>query len=165
MEILKVIRGLRKRDSGSSERVGFGARLSLRLKSLKASLVSLGSASAVKGREGGLLIQEGGLLIQGGDTGHREGSERVRQGSFTREGQSLEGKIWLCWPFLTVSLSVVVFECVLHHPFIPKIALKCHCHSQETGNKPEASPSTCVSASAQTGTGTGLKGKLKNYVK
>ena len=97
MEILKVIRGLRKRDSGSSERVGFGARLSLRRKSRKASLVSQGSASGVRGREGGLLIQEGG------DTGHREGRERVRQGSLNREGQCLEGKIWLCWHFLTAS--------------------------------------------------------------
>ena len=49
MEILKVIRGLLTRDSGSSERLGFGARLSLRRKSRKTSLVSQGSASGVKG--------------------------------------------------------------------------------------------------------------------
>ena len=92
MEILKVIRGLRTRDSGSSERLGFGARLSLRRKSRKASLVSLVSATGLRGKEGGLLIQEGGLLIQeGGDTGHWEGRERVRQGSLTREGSCWEG--------------------------------------------------------------------------
>ena len=96
MEILKVIRGLRTRDSGSSERLGFGARLSLRRKSRRAFLVSLGSASGVRGREGGLLVQEGGLLIQGGDTGHIEGkggtAQRVRLDSLTREGNCGEGR-------------------------------------------------------------------------
>ena len=59
MEILKVIRGLLTRDSGSSERLGFGARLSLTRKSRKTSLVSQGSASGVKG-VGGRTPHTGG---------------------------------------------------------------------------------------------------------
>ena len=102
MEILKLIRGLRGRENKSCERLGFAARLSLRRKSRKASLVSQGSASGVRGREGGLLIQEGGLLIQEGglliqEGGDREGKggtlQRVRQGSVTREGGCWEGKM------------------------------------------------------------------------
>ena len=104
MEILKVISGLWTRDSGSSERLGFVARLSLRRKSRKTSLVSQGSASGVRGREGGLLIQERGLLIQegglliqeGGETGQREvkggTAQSRRQDSLTRGGNCWEGR-------------------------------------------------------------------------
>ena len=94
MEILKVIRGLRRRESGSSERLGFGERLSFRRKSQKTSLGSPlppRPGTGVRGREGALLIQEGG------DTGHRAGKsstlQRPRQGSLTRNGDCLEGEI------------------------------------------------------------------------
>ena len=91
MEILELIRGLRGRECGSCEILCFGARLSLRRKSRKASLVSLGSASGVRRREGGLLIQEGG------DTGHWEVKggtlQRMRHASLTRNGGCWEGKL------------------------------------------------------------------------
>ena len=97
MEILKVIRGLRRRESGSSERLGFGERLSFRRKSQKTSLGSPlppRPGTGVRGRDGGLLIQEGG------DTGHRAGKsstlQRARQGSLTRNGDCLEGEIHVC---------------------------------------------------------------------
>ena len=83
MEILKVISGLLKRDSGSSERLGFGARLSLRRKFWKTSLVSQGSASGVRGKERGLLIQvrrEDSSYRREGALGTGRGRETLHRG-------------------------------------------------------------------------------------